>query len=173
MKKAPATIKKRLALQRDLITAFNRSTHGAGISTILIPVDFTDYSKVALSFAVSLSRTMPSRLVVLHVVDFYLAGAIDPRFDYIELTDELRQEAVEKLNKLVKRLGRAARVQVQLRQGRAWKTICDTARDAKADFIVMGTHGATGLAHVFLGSTAEKVVRHAPCAVLVVPLTVK
>jgi len=60
-----------------------------------------------------------------------------------------------------------------LRQGRAWKSICDAAREQHADLIVMGTHGATGLTRVVLGSTAERVVQHASCAVLVVPGRVK
>ena len=59
-------------------------------------------------------------------------------------------------------------IRIATRIGRAYDEIASTAREEKADLIAIATHGYTGLKHVLLGSTAERVVRHAPCAVLVV-----
>ena len=58
--------------------------------------------------------------------------------------------------------------EVLVRVGTAFEVITNVARDCKADVIVITTHGHTGLKHVFMGSTAERVVRHAPCPVFVV-----
>jgi nucleotide-binding universal stress UspA family protein len=55
-----------------------------------------------------------------------------------------------------------------VRIGSAWQEITEIARDRDIDLIIIGTHGYTGLKHLVLGSTAEKVVRHAPCPVLTV-----
>jgi universal stress protein A len=57
---------------------------------------------------------------------------------------------------------------VVVQVGTAFEVITNTARDCEIDLIVLTTHGKTGLKHVFMGSTAERVVRHAPCPVLVV-----
>jgi nucleotide-binding universal stress UspA family protein len=55
-----------------------------------------------------------------------------------------------------------------VRLGHPYQEITDAARELKVDLIVISTHGYTGLKHVLLGSTAERIVRHAPCPVLTV-----
>jgi nucleotide-binding universal stress UspA family protein len=65
-------------------------------------------------------------------------------------------------------IGDAARSTTLLRTGQPHTEIVEAARELGADLIVLSTHGHTGLTHALLGSTAEKVVRHAPCPVLVV-----
>jgi nucleotide-binding universal stress UspA family protein len=55
-----------------------------------------------------------------------------------------------------------------VRQGRAFHEIAEAARTLKSDLVIISTHGFTGVKHALLGSTAERVVRHAPCPVLVV-----
>jgi len=77
--------------------------------------------------------------------------------------------AEEKLAEQRRRIG-AQRVEVRVmtRLGRPYVEITEAARDTKADMILLATHGHTGLKHVLLGSTAERVVRHAPCPVLTV-----
>jgi len=62
----------------------------------------------------------------------------------------------------------AKRVSAVAVDGVAWDIVCRLAADERSDLIVMGTHGRTGLRHALLGSVAEKVVRHAPCTVLIV-----
>ena len=60
------------------------------------------------------------------------------------------------------------RVDYHLLDGPTDKSIVDFARDENADWLIVGTHGHTGLKHIVLGSIAERVLRHAPCSVLVV-----
>ena len=75
----------------------------------------------------------------------------------------------EELNELAKKMIEPQHLkEVIVRVGSAFEVITNVARDCKADLIVITTHGHTGLKHVFMGSTAERVVRHAPCPVFVV-----
>lgn len=63
---------------------------------------------------------------------------------------------------------RTVQIDAKVLIGEPFNDICRTAEDEKADLIIMGSHGRTGLRHVLLGSVAERVVRHAPCPVLIV-----
>jgi universal stress protein A len=69
--------------------------------------------------------------------------------------------------RLGKELG--GKVEASVQTGIAWEEISELATSKRTDLIVIATHGWTGLRHIVVGSTAERVVRHAPCAVLVVP----
>lgn len=87
-------------------------------------------------------------------------AALPPPVDYPE---QARAE--------LERLGRAefpdsTAVSIHLRDGSAYDQIASAARELEADLIIIATHGRTGLTHALLGSTAERVVRHAPCPVL-------
>ena len=85
------------------------------------------------------------------------------------LDKEAKRSATARLSKLVtEKVDEWITANDEVRFGRAYKIICETAEKQKADLIVIGTHGFTGLRHLFLGSTAERVIRHAPCSVLVV-----
>lgn len=83
---------------------------------------------------------------------------------------------IETTEKYCERLGGIGRRHVRkgmlgdllVRDGSPFDEICNAARESDSDLIVIATHGRTGLKHVFLGSTAERVVRHAPCPVLIV-----
>ncbi|HQL79235.1 MAG TPA: universal stress protein, partial [Verrucomicrobiota bacterium] len=82
-----------------------------------------------------------------------------------ETKDAVRQE----LQKLCERaVGTEGRFQVQVREGVPWEEVTAAARESNVDLIILATHGRTGLKHVLLGSVTERVVRHAPCPVLVV-----
>src|SRR6185503_2810715 len=84
--------------------------------------------------------------------------------------DKLMAECKAQLQSLVKQkaIDRKLVEKTLVRQGRSFHEIADAARALKTDLIIMSTHGYTGLKHALLGSTAERVVRHAPCPVLVV-----
>jgi nucleotide-binding universal stress UspA family protein len=72
------------------------------------------------------------------------------------------------LNDFVRDIGNSVKTQAIIRIGQPASEIVDVAQELQSDLIILSTRGRSGLAHVFLGSTAEKVVRHAPCPVLVV-----
>jgi nucleotide-binding universal stress UspA family protein len=138
---------------------------------ILCAVDFSDPSRDALRAAADLARTAGVPLVLIHVWQPPLWTT-----DYgIQLPNDALLEArgVEE-SKLASwqaeahQLG-AHDVTTRLVRGVPWDEIVGAARDDKAiDVIVLGTHGRTGLQRALIGSVAERVVRHAPCTVMVV-----
>jgi nucleotide-binding universal stress UspA family protein len=147
------------------------------LSTILVPTDFSADARRALDTAVDLARTLGGRIVLLHAfsVDVPLAGApygggvILPEGFYVEYRNQAKMQ-VERLAKEV-----AAKENVEIRgvaiQDVAWSAILEQAESLPADLVVIGTRGLTGIKHVALGSTAERVVRKAKCPVLTVKVS--
>ena len=142
--------------------------------------DFSDPSFPALEAAASEARRRGSRLQLLHVVDigtFAIAGATGGGLPFLPGTmggslpmlDNLRLAAEDRLGETLTRL--AIDGEALARSGPAAQTIVDIAASAQPS-VVVGTHGRTGLARLTLGSTAEAVIRSAPCSVLVVRLAV-
>lgn len=127
---------------------------------ILVPVDFSDGAKKALQYAVPLVRQFNAALTLLHVVLPYRADC--PEAPVLDLPS--REEASAELNRIHTEVPRLTLVRV----GEPYAEIVAAANELAVDLIVLSTHGRTGLAHVFFGSTAEKVVRHAGCPVLIV-----
>jgi nucleotide-binding universal stress UspA family protein len=154
------------------------SRHGIVIGA----TDFSDPSLPALELAAAEARRRGSQLQLLHVVDvgtFALAGAAGaagaglpfvhgiPGIS-IRAIDDLQTAAQGRLQDALIRFGIDG--EAIAKSGIATQTIVDLA--ASAELVVVGTHGRTGLARLTLGSTAEAVIRSAPCSVLVVRLTV-
>jgi universal stress protein A len=136
---------------------------------VLVPLDFSAPADRALAYAIALAHQFHARLTLLHVLDM-TPVTMD------ELTPGVTATYLEDLETEAQHLLQASLEQVQraglqgdslLVQGTPTQTIVDTAGEQRVDLIIMGTHGRTGLAHVFLGSVAEHVVRQAPCPVLV------
>lgn len=139
------------------------------LKEILVPIDFSECSKKALRYAVPFAQQFGAALTLVYVIDFYLAGEVEGRMDYAGLAQDLRIQGSKQLVRLIGRdVGRKVMVDTLIREGRPWKEITDAARERKADLIIIGTHGRRGLGRTILGSTTERVVRHASCPVLVV-----
>ncbi len=133
------------------------------VKRILVPCDFSRFSDAAISRACDLATTFDAGLHLLHVVaDPPLVARAEPEADRLRHARERLDQQLE------------PHVVVQLCTERAAVTgaphreICRYAQEHDIDLIVMGTHGRTGLAHVAIGSVAEKVLRSAPCPVLIV-----
>jgi nucleotide-binding universal stress UspA family protein len=141
------------------------------VKKILAPVDFSDMSEEALSYATGLAADLGSKVVLLHAIEpiVFANAALGPGLAIPHLLEEQRQAAVETLDKLVARL-RKRKVDVTgaVVTGAPYDAIVNAAKSKKCDLIVMGTHGRSGLGHLLLGSTAEKVVRLAECPVLTI-----
>jgi nucleotide-binding universal stress UspA family protein len=147
--------------------------------TFLIPYDFSEGAHAALFAAMDLARRLKADCHLLHVVQSVAypaatAGAggliAAPSLPPPNLL-EVRDSALESLGDVVSAIenppGRVVPHVVE--DGNVAGAICEMAAKLEADLIVMGTRGRTGLAHVFLGSVAERTLRHAPCPVLTVP----
>lgn len=125
----------------------------------------------ALRYAASLAKQLDASLILLHVIDSLVAP---PEMEYVHLNiKDFNAERERHANNKLAALGQkevdpAIPTTPLLRHGPPWEQIKDTARDRQVDLIIVGTHGHTGLKHLVLGSTAEKVVRLAGCPVLVV-----
>lgn len=143
------------------------------LKQILVPIDFSDCSLRALELALTIALPFGAKLILLHVVEpaVYQQGytGITPPLE--ETHQNLLQTGRERLALLGrKRVGHRLRAEPLVRIGRAHSEIADTAKALSVDLIVIGTHGYTGLKHVLLGSTTERVVHQAPCPVLTVRL---
>ena len=143
------------------------------IKRILVPLDFSDDSLKALTYARQFGRPFGAELVLLYVVEpIYYATPADmyaTSANVAMLIDEQRRAGTQQLKRIGADLQKAGqRFRTLLKTGSAAQSIVDTAKTVKADMIIMATHGRTGLAHMFVGSVAEKVVRTAACAVLTV-----
>jgi len=139
------------------------------LKSILVPIDFSETSKKALHYAVRFAEQFGAKVTVLTVVE----PVATPDFAYHPLVidpEKARQAAKTRLETLCTkmRIPRALLGRTLAQYGSPHAEICDTARALKVDLIVLTTHGYTGLKHVLLGSTAERVIRHAPCPVLTV-----
>jgi universal stress protein A len=139
---------------------------------ILVPTDFSAEAARALHTATELARQYDAELHLLHVVapQLYYAEMPDIMLPPIEdLTAVMIQAAEKRLREIADKLGDELRVQQHVYEGqRMADAIVAAAAELGAGLIVIGSHGNTGLMHVLLGSTAERVIREAACDVLVI-----
>ncbi len=131
----------------------------------LVPLDFSTHAQHALEYALELAKRLQARLTLLHVVHIPPLGEVDVS-TYMHEVDAVARQSMQPYVQRLKEAGVEGTARIV--HGVPWQQVVDTAQDIHADLIVMGTHGRTGLQHVLLGSVTEKVVRHAPCPVLVV-----
>jgi len=135
------------------------------IRTILHPTDFSEGSAYAFRLAYAVARDSHARLILLHVFTppMLISGEAllppDPEVLKVELRLQLQALKVE---------DGCIQVERRLEEGYPGSDIPRVARETKADLIVMGTHGRTGLGRLLMGSVAEQVMRKAPCPVLTV-----
>ncbi len=147
----------------------------ADIKRILFATDFSDNSRYALIFAISFAQKYDAMLYVLHVIQqpsYPLGMYAEISFDAMDKFSQSISEAVQKEMQTLKEkdLKGCAKYECLIVHGTPFLEILRTAKEKNVELIVVGTHGRTGLDHVLFGSTAEKVVRRAPCPVLSVRL---
>lgn len=134
---------------------------------ILVPLDFSEPSKRAVCFAREWAARFGARVYLLHVIeptsfmsDLDESPLVMPKHD-------IAQAAKNALTRLAEEdLGKKTPVSVLVRKGKAWDEIVKTAKTLKIDLIIIPTYANQGLERIILGSTAERVVRYAPCPVL-------
>lgn len=146
--------------------------------TFVVPYDFSEHARAALFAAVDLARRLTADLHLVHVIrsPSYAysyaphAGGVAPPPVVFPDMKRVREDATRALREVAAGLeGMPGQVGVRVVEGSGIADLIREVADAlDADLIVMGTHGRTGLAHVFLGSVTERTLRSAPCPVLVV-----
>lgn len=141
------------------------------IERIVFPTDFSEGASHALHYAVDLAKKYNAKLHILHVIyDFTKAtGSHIPHISADELYKELNTWAIKEIDKssLEETRGLAG-VEKTVLEGIPYEEIINFAEKEKADIIVIGTYGRSGLERFIFGSTAERVVRRATCPVLTV-----
>jgi len=143
------------------------------LERILVPTDMSEFSGHALRYGCEFANRFGAELHLLNVVQDIVAMVPEPGLafpapgEYMAEMQDAAKQALEQLPESGK-VQPEITVHREVRVGTPFLEIVRYAKDIDADMVVIGTHGRTGLAHVLLGSTAEKVVRKAPCPVLTV-----
>ncbi len=153
------------------VLTVHRSVNKYAIKKILAPIDFSVYSQQAIEQAVSFAEQFQAKITFMHVVEQEIYPSFyDYPLEIIPEEDEQIQQVVLKnMEEFV-----ADQVDESLvdgfvvQRGAAHKQIVEYTRENPVDLLVISTHGLTGLDYLLLGSTAEKVIRWAPCPVLTV-----
>lgn len=143
------------------------------MKTVLVPVDFSAITARVMAEAEALAQLIGGRLVLLHVVpppplmmsDYY---AFDPG-PLVQATAAAEKNGAAKLRALARRLAPQIPVQTVRASGNVVERIVAAARAAKADYLVMGSHGHGAMFDLIVGSTTHGVLRKVRCPVLVVP----
>jgi nucleotide-binding universal stress UspA family protein len=152
---------------------------------ILCPIDMSVFSLEALKIGATLAESSGASMSLLHVIDnpfdeLYMKSITqaDPVLFELYQKQPLRRSRivtalVDHAEVILKQfcqqwVDRIPKVRYVVRTGDPFENIIDVAEDHRVDLIVLATHGRTGLRRLFIGSVAEKVVRHAPCPVLTV-----
>ena len=138
-------------------------------SKVLVPIDFSNYSKNALRYALNFAQHFNSTIYLIYVVepviypsDFSMGQVTFPVADV-----EMNERAKNELENLARNeIGTKIEVETIIKTGKPFVEINETASELDIDLIIIATHGHTGMEHLLFGSTAEKVVRKAPCPVL-------
>ena len=137
------------------------------LKKILCPTDFSESSRKAFHYAVSLARQFNAEILLLHVFE-----PLPPQVGILEgafMDTTSNEDAVHQLNEWRRRVSPAVDAKTETRGGTpAYKQIVAAAKEFGADLIVIGNHGRNALGRALMGNTAEKVVRFAPCPALVI-----
>lgn len=138
---------------------------------ILVPTDFSESAKYALPFAIDLAEKYGAEIHILHVVE-PIAVPVDfawGTYSYPDIEKQLSGYVEKTLEDIIReQIPASLTVTSSIVHGKSWREIITLAREGEMDLIVMATHGLSGFSHALYGSTAEKVVRKAPCPVLTV-----
>jgi nucleotide-binding universal stress UspA family protein len=148
-----------------------RSSFSIELKRILVPIDFSDHSRRALRYAIPFARKFKASIDLIYVVEptVYPADFSFGQVGFPAIEDELRKRGGEELDELIKKdISKQVPARRAVRTGKAFYEILLYAKEEKVDFIIIATHGHSGIEHALFGSTAEKVVRKASCPVLVV-----
>jgi universal stress protein A len=145
----------------------NTNSAALQIQEILVPTDFPEHSNAALRYAMSIAKQFNARITLLHIIEPPTACP-DVAYLGAASSDNITSAAEESIARMWEREKSRGPLawQSMVQEGVPYQVIVQTAKTQKTDLIIVATHGRTGLAHVLLGSTAEKVVRNVPVQIV-------
>ncbi|HVX93508.1 MAG TPA: universal stress protein [Polyangia bacterium] len=136
---------------------------------ILVPFDFSDMAERALAWAADLQRTTSApALHIVHAISSRPSGATDVPVERLLPDEDEIAELERAMLDQARRAEASATAAVWIRASKVGDIILDAAASEKADLVVMGSHGRTGVKRLLLGSVAEHVLRHAKCPVVTI-----
>ena len=141
------------------------------IQRILVPIDFSEHSKNALKYAIPFAQKFNASIDLIYVVEptIYPADFSFGQIGFPNVEEELRTRGSNELENLMKKeIADKVVSRKIVRTGKPFYEINQYALEENISLIIIATHGHSGMEHILFGSTAEKVVRKAPCPVLVV-----
>ena len=141
------------------------------IKNIVVPVDFSDASERAASYAAALARRLDASIHLIHVLE--PSEMVTGPFEFHEVPtpaqlDRVYWGARKRLIRLGEKVAAGQPVSTEVRYGVPFRIIAAAVIDYGADLVVMATHGRSGLSHLVMGSVAEQVIQSAACPVLVI-----
>ena len=167
------SVAERIVRKADCPVMVIRGRKYVGFKRIIVPIDLSDCSRIALEYAVATARAHSSKLTILHVyegsyVEPYIKAAnseekADGIIKEIELVNETKYDEFLKTVDLS-----GVEYEKLLKKGIPEFDIVETAMEQQANLIVMGTHGRSGIKHILIGSTAEEVIRTVHCDIIIV-----
>lgn len=142
------------------------------LKKILCPIDFSECSLYALSYATDLSSKEHASLYLIHVIETHISGIGDimKQIDLLLDDKQIDNLRIQLINLIPNDIRSNIHTEPIVEKGIPFVEIIKTAKDKQVDLIVMGTHGRTGLEHILIGSVAERVIQRAPCPVLSISL---
>jgi len=141
---------------------------------VLFCTDFSESSDYAFDYAFGIAKRDEGILYILHVIptnrDHYNLERCLTREELDRVKTTLQKDR-EKIydDKYIRHIKDKTKVQIVTKSGREDQKILEFARQKNIDIIVIGTHGRTGIEHFFIGSVAEKIIRHSPIPVFIIP----
>lgn len=138
------------------------------MNRILYPTDFSEYSAHAIPYVKEFAKRFNAKVTLAHVVAVpAYAGSYEVAIDFASLQDAMTQASKKKIDAMKADFVKdGVETDCVIEIGTAFVEIINIARSQEADLIILATHGFGALKHILMGSTAERVVRKAPCPVL-------
>jgi nucleotide-binding universal stress UspA family protein len=141
------------------------------VNNILVPIDFSNHSEKALTYASEIAQSYNAQLQVLHIIEetMHPAFSVTGKSSIFDLVPGIKEDSKKRIAKMLEKfVSDKVKSKVFIQGGRAANDIIKFAKENSTDLIVIATHGLTGLEHMLLGSVTEKVVRMAHCPVFTV-----
>ena len=146
------------------------------MKTILVPTDFSKHADNALKYAIEIAKEMTAKIILMNIYEtpvYYTdVPMVSPQTDYLLFHNSALAEMKSHYNKISKSAG-GIKIELIVQQGLASARIKEIALEKKADLIVMGTTGKGALEKMLMGSNTARIIRKAPCPLLIIPLKAK
>ena len=138
---------------------------------ILVPVDFSEHSQNALVNAKEIAKSYEAKIHLMHIIEetIHPAYSLSGKSSIFDIVPNIKEDCEKRLKKMIsEKIGDEVKTEIHIVSGQAANEIINFAKNNSMDLIVIATHGLTGLEHLLLGSTTEKVVRMSSCPVFTI-----